>query len=210
LVERLLIIINELHCQWRERHGQECEQLRAQLEDLQETRRDLVAQRDLWLERCDKLEQEKRRLLRRLLSLGQNSSLPHGKSQRPVDKKLFLKWGRRFAALSGTLERTLVQERQALQCEAAKLEEGFAQLQIQSESNGMRDADLANREIAHEHSRALAESANAQIRQELQTLNDQRGTYERQVAELQEEVERLAGLLLKEEAAVTLPVARAA
>jgi hypothetical protein len=90
------------------------------------------------------------------------------------------------------------------------LEERFAQLQMQSEKIAERETDLASREIAHEHSRMLAEPANARMRQELQTLNDLREAYERQMVELKEEVERLAGLLLKEDDAITLPVSKAA
>jgi hypothetical protein len=210
LVERMLIIISELHGQWRERHRQECEQIRTQREELQGARRDLGAHRDLWLQRCEELEREKRALLRRLLSLDKDRSVPQKKSQRLAGKKLFLKWGRRFAVLSTTLERTLVQEREALRSEAAILEERFAQLQMQSEKIAERETDLASREIAHEHSRMLAEPANARMRQELQTLNDLREAYERQMVELKEEVERLAGLLLKEDDAITLPVSKAA
>jgi chromosome segregation ATPase len=210
LVERFVTIFGELHSQWRERHHQELEQFRARGENLEEIRRELTAHRDQWLERCEEIERQKRTLLARFLSVEEDGSNSVKKGKRIFTSNQFVKWGRRLAALSATLERTLVQERRMLEVEAAELEKQLADLQKQKEEIADRETDLAGREIALEYSRAVAESQYVRIYQELQSFNAQKDAYERQLTELKEEVERLAGLLLEEHDTVTLPIAKAA
>jgi chromosome segregation ATPase len=210
LVERLVTIFGELHSQWRERHHQELEQFRARGENLEETRRELTAHRDLWIQLCKQLERQKRTLLARFLSVEEHGSNSLRKGKRIIASNQFVKWGRRLAALSAALERTLVQERRAFQVEVAGVDKQFADLQKLKQETSIRETDLAGREIALEHSRAVAESQYVRLHQELQRFNVQKDAYERQLTELKEEVERLAGLFLEEHDTVTLPIAKAA
>jgi hypothetical protein len=60
------------------------------------------------------------------------------------------------------------------------------------------------------HRQAQAEAEYARLRQELQCLQGQRAAYEQQITDLNALVERLAGLLMEEDSASSLPAARAA
>jgi hypothetical protein len=60
------------------------------------------------------------------------------------------------------------------------------------------------------HQSALAEAEYARLRQELESQRGQCAAYQEQVAELNAEVERLAGLMLEESESIQLPIAKAA
>ncbi len=64
--------------------------------------------------------------------------------------------------------------------------------------------------IIQEHQQAQAEAEYARLRQELQSLHDQRASYEQQIKDLTALVERLAALLMEENNTPSLPAARAA
>jgi chromosome segregation ATPase len=64
--------------------------------------------------------------------------------------------------------------------------------------------------VIQKHRQAQAEAEYARLRQELRSLQDQRASYERQVADLTALVDRLAALLIEDESTPSLPAARAA
>jgi chromosome segregation ATPase len=64
--------------------------------------------------------------------------------------------------------------------------------------------------IVEKHREALAEANYAKLRQELECLRGQSAAYERQMADLNAEVERLVNLLLEGNESDSLPVAKAA
>ncbi len=73
--------------------------------------------------------------------------------------------------------------------------------------NRLRQGDSTTIE---KHRQAQAEAEYARLRQELQSLHDQRVSYEQQIADLTALVERLAVLLMEENNVPSLPAARAA
>jgi DNA repair exonuclease SbcCD ATPase subunit len=73
--------------------------------------------------------------------------------------------------------------------------------------NRLRQGDSTTIE---KHRQAQAEAEYARLRQELQSLHDQRASYEQQIADLTALVERLAVLLMEENHTPSLTAARAA
>ncbi len=100
-------------------------------------------------------------------------------------------------AQNANLIRATLAERQALQEEVARLEDRQTALHKQMESLTVREANLAQRQTAWEEAQALTEVQQGKLRQELQSMQAQRDRYALHLIELQDEVERIARILLE-------------
>jgi DNA repair exonuclease SbcCD ATPase subunit len=100
----------------------------------------------------------------------------------------------------------LLAQLHALETRANRLSAILAELPADWKDR-LRQGDSTTME---KHRQAQAEAEYARLRQELQSLHEQRLSYEQQIADLTAMVERLAGLLMEEDSASVMPAARAA
>ena len=105
---------------------------------------------------------------------------------------------------------TIRTEQQALQAEAGRLELRYRDVQQQVERVTAQEADIYQRQLTFERDQTLAEDEYHKLRQELVSLYAQRTYYERQVLNLQDEVERIACVFLDEADAGSPPAVQAA
>jgi chromosome segregation ATPase len=201
----------QLRQRWDDRRRRQVLRLRAQRNDSEETRRQGAASRETWDRERTALAREQRALAERALALEQLWQECLGKSANPTAAEKRLEQLRRqWTALFAGEEKFLARERQWVVSEAARLEARLRQLEQQTDQITAGEADLASRQAAWEQERALAETDQGKLRQEIESLRKQRELYEQQLQELAEEVERLARFFLDEGEATTLPAVQAA
>jgi predicted nucleic acid-binding Zn-ribbon protein len=166
-----------------------CEQLRQECAALRE---------DLW-RRGNAVEEERRALAEKTLALEQYrqqyvvKSADVATAERRVERLR-----RRWVSQNLNLVRATVAERETLQREIARLEDRHSALHKQMESLTVREANLAQRQTAWEEAQALTEVQQSKLQQELQSMQAQRDRHALHLMELQDEVERIARILLDE------------
>ncbi|HMC64450.1 MAG TPA: hypothetical protein VKI65_05890, partial [Gemmataceae bacterium] len=200
-----------LHAGWTNRRRQAADRVRAEQAAGEELRREWAALREEWLRRRAVLQQEERALAERTLALEQyrQGLLAQAPDPAAADKelrRLRRQWGTQFASTTETI-RT---EQQALHAEAGRLELRYREVQQQVEGVTAEEADVYRRQLTFERDQTLAADEYNKLRQELVSLYAQRTCYERQVLNLQDEVERIACLLLDETDAGSPPAVQAA
>ena len=111
-------------------------------------------------------------------------------------EKLTQKAAERFA----TVERDLAKQRDALTAEATRLEGRAEQLQQWQDELDQRSQDLAHSEANAEVGQLEQTGGEQQCQRQLRQLQLRRQHDERQLAALRDEVERVARLLLDDDA----------
>lgn len=199
VVDLRLKAITDLHQRWTQRRKKEIERLRSEQAALVKFRQQCAAQRDEWLRRAVELQQKQRALGERVLALEhykeeyvQRSADPKATAERI--EKVHQRWRGVFAAEEQALERA----RQALEAEAAALEQSFRQLQLHTSHSLAADADFTQKQTAWERERLLVEDELEQLRGRVQALQAQRTYFEQERTRLRNEVEHLARTLLEE------------
>jgi pSer/pThr/pTyr-binding forkhead associated (FHA) protein len=199
LVERRLGTIESLRTRWEKRRRQELKRLQAHLVAAEKVRHDYTAIREEWLRRKDDLEKQEIELAEKNLALEQyrQECVPQAADSAAVEKRLE-RLRRRWAALSLNAERNLAQNRQALLAELHHLDERHQELHLHAQKVAAQEVKLANLHTTWEKDQGRFKDKYDQMRQQLQILVAQRHRYESQIADLREEVERVAQLLLDE------------
>ncbi len=200
-----------LRRQWAARRRQELKALRADHERCQGFRRQYA---QLWEEcfrRRTVLDQKERDLAEQALALEQFRLDCLGRAEDSVAAERQLeRLRRRWAALGAAAERELARQRQELADEAGRLRQEAASLHERLAEVVRREGAHTEARAAWEHERGLAEEDTARLRQELQGHQAQRALLERQLTQLNDELERVAGLLLDGPEPPTLTLAHAA
>jgi chromosome segregation ATPase len=206
-----LATVANVRRQWQQRHQQGVDRLRAEYAACENLRQEYTLLRQDWQRQTASLGEQQRQLAQQILALEQfrQRVLRQVSNPTAATKKLE-RLRRRGAALSAAAERQLAQDRQALEEEASRLEERFHHVRDLLEEINVREADLSTREVAWEHDRLQADLTVAKLRQQVDALQAQRAIYEQQVSDLNEEVDRLARLLMDEGDAGPLPLTQAA
>jgi hypothetical protein len=203
--------LNNLRQCWGKRRLRQIYRLRAERTTYKELRREAEALRLDCLRRSAVLGKEQRALLERALALEQYRQRWIARAANPkAAEKRLERLRRRWAALAASAERTLAQERKALETQAARLQERAGQLQQDADELAGREAELSAREAAWEQKQIHEQREHEKNQQELDSLRRQRQAQEQQIAALREEIERLARVLLDDNDPKPLPAARAA
>jgi chromosome segregation ATPase len=198
-VEQRQLRLMDLRERWDKRRRRQVTGLRAHRIAYEELRRECLALRDEYARHSGQFEQQQRTLEERKLALEQSRQEYLGRATDPAAaEKRLEQLRRRWAALSTTTQRALLQERQSLEARANRLEEQTRQLHQQTQELTQQETEFQSRVAAWEHQQLLAEEAQGKQRQELHSLRSQRQRYEQQLDVLRDEVERLARLLLGE------------
>ncbi len=191
--------LGTLRGRWEQRRRQELDRLNDALGAAEKMRREWLAQRDECLRRQAAVEQRERDLAEKMLALEQYRQEFLGKSaDSPAAEKRLERLRRRWATLSAAAERAIGQQRQAVQAEAAQVEQRHRQLQKQAREVAAQEAKLATWQTSWEQEQALARDEVEQLRLEVQTLQALRTRYETQLEELRGEVEKVARTLMDE------------
>jgi chromosome segregation ATPase len=210
-VEKRLAALGELRERWEKRRRHQVTRLRSKLATCEELRREWTTLRQEWLRRSDTLAHAQRAVAERALALEQYRQEFIGQAHNPkAAEKRLENLRRHWAARSAASTQALGKQRRDLEAEARRLEEQLQQLHRDRDDLAAREAEWASQQSAWEHEQALVEGEHAKLRHEVQSLHQQREHYEHQLATVQEEVERLARLLLEENDPAPLPVGQAA
>ncbi len=211
LAEKHLTALVELRRRWAKRRRQELDVVRTERGACERLRQECATLRqDLW-KHSTALEEERRGLAERALALEQyrqEFAIRMGDgaaAERRVDR-LRRKW----VAQNANLVRATAAERQILREEIARLEDQHLTLNKQMEALAVREAHLIQRQTAWEEAQALADARQGKLQQQLQSMQAQRDRYALHLRELQDEVERIARVLLEEPDAPPRPSGQAA
>jgi hypothetical protein len=199
LAERHLAALVALRQRWARRRRHELDVVRAEREACELLRRECAALReDLW-RRGNAVEEERRGLGEKTLALEQyrQQYLMKAADAAAAEKRVE-RLRRRWVNQNLNLVRATVAEREALQQEVARLDERHTALHKQLEALTARETSLAQRQTAWDEAQALTEVQQSKLRQELQSMQAQRDRHALHLMELQDEVERIAGILLEE------------
>jgi hypothetical protein len=192
--------LDNLRRHWTERRRLEVEQVREERQLLRNLRQEMAQARHEWLARCEALDRKQRELAELELALEQerlerlNQADDVIAAERQIDQLR-----RRIARLHAAVENNFTRQWHALQLEAGRLEESHEQLAGQEQEHRERAAALATLQAVVEHECTLAQAAQAEITQELHATQTRLALSSQEARTLQEEVERLARLLLEEE-----------
>jgi pSer/pThr/pTyr-binding forkhead associated (FHA) protein len=199
LAERHLTGLLELRQRWAKRRRQELDLVRAERAACERLRQECATLRDDLWRRGNALEEERRLLAEKTLALEQYRQQYVVKAaDAAAAEKRVERLRRRWVSQNLNLIRATVTEREALQREVAQLDARHTALHKQMESLTVREASLAQRQTAWEEAQVVTEVERSKLQQEVQSMQAQRDRHALHLMELQEEVERIARILLEE------------
>jgi pSer/pThr/pTyr-binding forkhead associated (FHA) protein len=211
LAERRWLALVVLRRRWAQRRRQELKRLRADIERCEEFRQQYAALWEECLRRQTELDHKDRELAAQALALEQQRLEHLGQTDDPAAAtKQLAQLQRRWLAVGTEAQQNLRRQRRALKAEGARSLERLRQLQERLGEAATREQDLVRRLTTWEHEQALAADGDARLRRELQSLQAQRELYERQLAQVRDELERVARSLLDEDEPPALAVVQAA
>jgi hypothetical protein len=199
LAEKHLGALVALRQRWTKRRRQELDVVRAERAACEKLRQECNTLREELWRRSNTLEEDRRLLAEKALALEQYRqqyvvrATDAAAAERRVERLR-----RRWLTQNATQIRAATAERQALQQEIAQLQDRHAALHKQMEALTVREANLAQRQTGWEESQALTEVRQDKLQQALQSMQAQRDRYALHLLELQDEVERIARILLEE------------
>jgi len=160
-------------------------------------KRESIALRQEFLERRAALDQEKRRIAEQSLALEQLHQEYITGAEDPVaaEKRLHAllqQWSEETASI----ESALAKERGSIQGELARLGEHLETLKQHHAELAWRETAVARRETTFEEIALDREHDQAKRFRELALLRDQRKSYELEIRNLRDDIDRLAYLLL--------------
>jgi hypothetical protein len=204
-------IVSGLRQRWSEERARESREVQAAHERCQNLREQYVALWEDYFQKNAALEQHQRALGEKALALEQYRLEVIGQAENSVVAERRMDQLRaQLTALTAASERRLADERAKLEAEASRLHDLSRRLQHQAGELARREEELERRLQEWEHEQGLEEVTQTRLRQELQTLQAQRDSYERQLSALNQELERLARTLLDESEPPTILLGRAA
>jgi hypothetical protein len=191
--------LEEAHERRLRRRGEEMEALRVARERLERLRRDYAVLWQECQERRARLTHQERRLAGQALALEdlRQELLPRTADPAAASRRIERLQKRQAAGLEAE-ERAVEEDRQALLAEVRRLEERGRLLHQQEDDLVARHDEWARQVAAWEEQRLAAADAEVRRRQEVQRLQTQRVHDERQLAQLRDELERIARLLMDE------------
>jgi len=212
LADRKLKLLTDLGGRWQQRRRQELDRLRVEYGACRKLRREYTAIRDDYVRRAAVVDRARHALAERIETV-QRSSRPQPDSAAGADTEAarqLQRFRRRLALISAAAGKFLARERKALKAEAARLEQRHAHVHEYAERVLLLETDLSKRQTTWERERVRADGEQAKLRHEVQRMQAQRGIYENQLAELTDEVERLARVLFDYTDTDNHPAAQAA
>jgi len=196
---RLQATMVELRRRWGKRRKVELEQLRGERAANDKLRLEWMALREEYWRRAATLEEQQRALAEKELALEcHRQEYLTGSKDAVAAERGMERLRRRWARQNAAVVRVTTEGLRKVQTEAAQLAAQFASLQKQNDAITEREANLAEQQTALEQREALAHAQEIRMREEVQRLQAQRDRQEQHNGELQEEVERVALLLLAE------------
>jgi hypothetical protein len=197
LVARQAAAMELLSQRWHERRAAELQRLRAQAIACGKLRQAAAAARELWLQR-QQLVFEQQRSERIEHTAAQQ--LQEELGLRPVDPRAIVERLDRLRDQLGSLDEgqlsALEEARRTFAGEAGAVESAFTQWQRYVSEVAQQEALIGKREAAWEKAKLLAQADSLKLRQEAYRLRLERDANERRLAEVSQEVERLASALL--------------
>jgi len=196
---RLQATAVELRRRWTKRRKQELEQLRGERAAGEKLRQEWLTLRDECWRRATALEEQRRVLAEKELALERyRQQFLTGTKDAAAAERAVERLRRRWARQNAAVVRASTEVRRQLHAEAAQLQAHGAVLQQQTDALTQREASLAEQQTALEHRETLAHGQQIRVQEEVQRLRAQRDRSEQKCSELQDEVERIALLLLQE------------
>jgi hypothetical protein len=187
----------EMRQRWDDRREKQVLRLRAQLHALADLKRESIALRQEFLERRSALDQEKSRIAEQHLALEQlhQEYAARADDSAAAEKRLgaLLQQCSKEAA---SIEPALAKERRSIQGELAHLGEHLEALKKYHTELASRETAVARRETAFEETVTERQDDPAKQLKELALLRDQQKSYEVEIRNLRDDIERLAYLLL--------------
>lgn len=206
-----LTLLTNLRQRWSEERSREAREVETDHERCQAFRDQYVKLWEECFRKTAALEQHQKTLAEKALALEQYRLEVIGQSENSaVAERRMEKLRSQLAALSAVSERRLSEEREKLRVEASRLHDLSRRLQRQAGELARREEELERRLEDWDHEQGLAELTQSKLRQELQTLQAHRDSYERQITALNQELERLARTLLDESETPPVLLERAA
>jgi hypothetical protein len=211
VVEQNLMALLTLRQRWLQRRRQEVTRWQTERAAFAALRQECATLRQNWLKRHTELEQDARQLAEKALSLEQYRQELLGKTDDPVAAARRLqKLRQRCVAQNAAAARRTDRERKALQADLARFEERCLRVQKHVDELAAHEAEFHERRTLWEHEQELAQAEQTRCLHETRSLHAQRDRYEQQVAELQDEIERIVRLLLDDAANEAASVSQAA
>jgi hypothetical protein len=211
VAERRLAMITELRRRWHRRRRHQLERLRTEHAACEEQRQECAARREEYLARRMLLDEEQRRLAEQSMALEQyrQESLGKAANREPADQRLE-ELRRSWTDWTTAAQRSLTQDRLALQAEATLLQQRQRAFQQAADVIADQEADWSRRLASWEQQQATMEEERARLQQQLYRVGVQRRRLEQQVKDLHDEVERLVGVLLADGGTAAEPIGQAA
>jgi hypothetical protein len=210
-LQRRLTIVRNLCQLWQERQRRLVSRLQDELTSCAELRHENSVLRERWLRDHALLGDKQRALAARVMAWEQYEQqfITQAASPAQASKRLE-RLRRHWTALFAVAEQTLTQQRQTLLAELKVLSERHQGIQEWIENNARREAALVRRQTAWEQEKHLADNEAAKLRQQLHLLRTHHAIRGQQLAELNNEVERLAKVLMDDGNAPGLRIGQAA
>jgi hypothetical protein len=194
--ESALAACSQLRRRWQVRRRQETQRLEGALALCRNLRREYASLRDACRQRELELRQQKKELAERALALEQYRQEWLGKSGDPDAAEARMeRLRRRCLALTVEAEQAVASQREEVALIATQYDAQFERAHLELSQMIQKATEQEMRIAEKEQSEIEAALRNERQRHDLQTLSAQAAVYERQVRELNEEVERLAKAL---------------
>jgi len=184
---------------WRDRRAAELQQLQQMLEAGATSRQAWAEQRNEWQRRSDSLRAAQQAIVEQELVLEQARQELLEQTDPAAATKRLERLRRRWEGLSKTSRGDLDKRRAQLNADQAALDERFARLQRQTAEAARCATELADERTEAEAQRLHYEEQNHHLDTVCATWRDQQRLYERQLAQLKDEADQLARLLIGDE-----------
>jgi hypothetical protein len=199
--EQLRLALTNLRDRWAARRKREQEQLRAERAATEKLRQEWMTLREQWYRRAAALEDQARALAEKELALERHRQqvLTLAPDAAAAERAIEL-LRRRLSRQNAAAARRHAQAQRKLHTELAQLKSGFASLHQQADALIEREIGLAEQETILEEQKTRDQSDQLQGEARMRRLRAQHDIYEQQILALQNEVERVALVLLHESA----------
>jgi chromosome segregation ATPase len=199
IADKHLKALIDLRERWVKRRRQELARLRGERGTCEKLRQQFATLRQDYWKRCLSLEQQQRELSEKMLALEEYRQrvvlqAPDAAAVESRLERLRKRWVQQNAAVM----RATADQFEHLQAEAAQVQQRGRELLKVAEELTHREATLVQRQTAWEETLTRSELEEDRLRQHLHSAQSQRERSQRQIADLQSEVERLARVLLDE------------
>lgn len=198
LTDQHMNTLVDLRHRWAKRRRLEMEKLREDRTKLEVVRKEFGQQRLQLAEQVTALEEEKRILAEKALTLEVYRKEFLSKVENPAAERRIERLRRRWLTQNAATIRAATRERETLKNELVSLENRHADLQKRADALSRAEFELAEKMTAWEHKQALAATRQTRLQHELQNSEAQKKLFEQQLVRMKEEIERIARSLIDE------------